>query len=136
MTSMLTDYREALQRLRADRPTQVPRGTRITNDSVALEAGRKKGSIKRSRPVFAELLEEIAAAAADQARREGTADGRIDMLKSEVARYRALWEEALAREISLVKELWGLERERRSSTSESSKGKLLTLRRGSGRRGR
>jgi hypothetical protein len=31
---------------------------------------------------------------------------RLDEAKAEAARYRALWEEALAREVSLLKQLW------------------------------
>lgn len=36
-----------------------PKGSKINNDNVSLEAGRKKGTIKKSRPVFNELIEEI-----------------------------------------------------------------------------
>jgi hypothetical protein len=31
---------------------------------------------------------------------------QLDQAKAEAARYRILWEEALAREVSLVKEFW------------------------------
>jgi hypothetical protein len=31
---------------------------------------------------------------------------RLEQAKADAAKYRALWEEALAREVSLVKELW------------------------------
>lgn len=63
----LADYFEALARLQAGRPVNVTRGLRITNDSVALEAGRAKGSIKKSRPSFSELIQAISAAAVAQA---------------------------------------------------------------------
>lgn len=55
----LLDYFDALERLKSGKPINVPKGTKITNDSVALEAGRKKGSIKKSRPAFNALIEEI-----------------------------------------------------------------------------
>ena len=42
MPDILKDYFEALERLKKGKPTNVPKGTRITNDSVSLEAGRKK----------------------------------------------------------------------------------------------
>jgi polyhydroxyalkanoate synthesis regulator phasin len=65
-TQTLSEYFEALARLRAGRPIVVPKGSKITNDSVALEAGRGKGSIKKSRPVFSDLINAIDEAAAEQ----------------------------------------------------------------------
>lgn len=52
-------YFEALRRLQEDNPIVVPKGTKISNDAVSLEAGRKKGSVKRSRPEFAGLIAAI-----------------------------------------------------------------------------
>ena len=52
----LADYFEALDRLQKGRPRIVPLGTKITNDAVSLEAGRKKGSIKKSRDLFKDLI--------------------------------------------------------------------------------
>ncbi|MFO1315873.1 MAG: hypothetical protein U1F58_09730 [Burkholderiales bacterium] len=106
MPDILRDYREALGRLRAGRTINVPKGTKITNDSVSLEAGRKKGTIKRSRPVFKPLIDAIDAAAAEQSRPADAHKQEVEELKAEVKRYRTLWEEALAREVSLVKQLW------------------------------
>jgi hypothetical protein len=68
MTDILKDYFEALERLKREKPVNVPKGTKITNDSVSLEAGRKKGTIKRSRPIFSELIEAIDAAAKAEAK--------------------------------------------------------------------
>lgn len=65
-TSTISDYFVALERLKAGQSVYVARGTRITNDAVALEAGRGKGTIKKSRPVFAALIEAIDAAAVAQ----------------------------------------------------------------------
>lgn len=106
MSDVLQDYREALERLKKGRPTLVPKGTKITNDSVSLEAGRKKGTIKRARPLFKDLIEEIDAAAAEQSKPQDQQKAKIDELKAEVIKYRTLWEEALTREVSLVKQLW------------------------------
>lgn len=61
------EYFEALARLKAGRPVNVMKGTKITNDAVALEARRGKGSIKKSRPAFLALIQAIDAAAAEQA---------------------------------------------------------------------
>mgnify|MGYP000194508144 CR=1 FL=1 len=68
MPDILKDYFEALERLKKGKPTNVPKGTRITNDSVSLEAGRKKGTIKKSRPIFSDLIEAIDAAAKAEAK--------------------------------------------------------------------
>lgn len=105
MLDILSDYFEALDRLKRSKPVNVPRGTRITNDSVSLEAGRKIGTIKKSRPIFRDLIEAIEAAKADAKPRDEI-EGRLAEAKAEAARYRALWEGALAREVSLIKQLW------------------------------
>jgi hypothetical protein len=63
----IDDYFAALERLKSGRPIIVPKGTRITNDAVALEAGRGKGTIKKSRPVFAKLIAAVEEAAKEQA---------------------------------------------------------------------
>ncbi|WP_313390790.1 hypothetical protein [Acinetobacter sp.] len=59
--SALNDYHAALERLKANKPTILPKGSAINNDTVALEAGRKRGSIKKSR--HAVLIEAIELAA-------------------------------------------------------------------------
>ena len=105
MLDILKDYFEALERLKRNKPVNVPKGTRITNDSVSLEAGRKKGTIKKSRPIFRDLVKAIDAAKAEANPRDELRE-RLDEAKAEAARYRTLWEEALAREVSLVKQLW------------------------------
>lgn len=105
MLDILSDYFEALDRLKRSKPVNVPKGTRITNDSVSLEAGRRIGSIKKSRPIFRDPIEAIDAAKAD-VKPGDEIEGRLAEAKAEVARYRALWEGALAREVSLIKQLW------------------------------
>ena len=102
---MTTTYFEALERLKRGKPVNVPKGTRITNDSVSLEAGRKKGTIKKLRPIFRDLIEAIEAAKAETEPRDEIRE-RLEEAKVAAARYRMLWEEALAREVSLVKQLW------------------------------
>lgn len=106
MPDILKDYFEALERLKNGKPVNVPKGTKITNDSVSLEAGRKKGTIKKSRPVFIDLINAINAAAATDIKQTDELRMRLDQAKAEASKYRTLWEEALAREVSLVKEIW------------------------------
>ena len=59
--SALNEYYAALERLKVNKPTILPKGSAINNDTVALEAGRKRGSIKKSRHVT--LIEAIELAA-------------------------------------------------------------------------
>jgi hypothetical protein len=128
MSDILKDYFEALERLKSGKPVNVPKGTKITNDSVSLEAGRKKGTIKKSRPVFSDLIEAINSAATTEGNPQDEIRERLDHAKAEAAKYRVLWEEALAREVSLVKELWDArktwERERAAMTG----GKVTPIR--------
>lgn len=106
MADMLKDYFDALERLKRGKPVRVSKEFKITNDFVSLEAGRKKGSIKKSRPIFSDLIEAIDAAAKAEIKPQDEMRVQLDEAKAEIARYRSLWDEALAREVSLVKELW------------------------------
>jgi hypothetical protein len=112
MSDTLNLYFEALERLKKGRPTCVPKGTRITNDAVAIEAGRSKGSIKKSRPVFSALLEAIAQAADEQAKSTDETTAQLISAKAEAKKFRKLWEETLGREVSLLREVYALKTER------------------------
>lgn len=70
MSKALVNLNEALNRLIANTPTRVPKGSKINNDTVALEAGLKRGAVKRSRPELAELLDDIKAAEAKRLGKE------------------------------------------------------------------
>ena len=104
--SPLDDYFAALDRLKKGRPTVVPKGTKITNDAVAQEAGRGKGSIKKSRLIFADLIKAIDEAAAEQAQPKNEEKARLQKAKSSADQYRRDLEAALSREVSLLKELY------------------------------
>ncbi|NNH78472.1 hypothetical protein HLH17_12485 [Acinetobacter sp. ANC 5380] len=59
--SVLNEYYAALERLKSNKPTVLAKGSAINNDTVALEAGRKRGSIKKSRYVaLVEAIELVA----------------------------------------------------------------------------
>ena len=105
MADALVDYYNALNRLKNGYPTVVAKGTKITNDSVSLEAGRNKGSIKKSRAVFHDLIIAIEAAALLKSSPHKKEKDNLALAKSEAEEYRRLWEESLAREISLVRQL-------------------------------
>ncbi|MCW5595605.1 MAG: hypothetical protein KIT07_01085 [Anaerolineales bacterium] len=128
MPDILKNYFEALGRLKRGKTINVPRGTRITNDSVSLEAGRKKGTIKKSRPVFSDLIEAINAAAAAEGKPRDEMRERLILAKAEATRYRALWEEALAREVSLVKELWDAREAWAKEREAIARGKITPIR--------
>lgn len=59
--SAVNDYLAALDRMINGCPEIVPVGCAINNDTVALEAGRKRGSIKRKRyPDLCRAIDEAA----------------------------------------------------------------------------
>ena len=70
MSKALINLNEALNRLISNTPIRVPKGSKINNDTVALEAGLKRGAVKRSRPELAELLDDIKEAEAKRLGKE------------------------------------------------------------------
>jgi len=121
-TDYLDDYYAALKRLIKGRPERVPEGTRITNDAVALEAGRGKGSIKKSRPQFQDLICDIAAAAKDQPDPKRDLTAQVGKLKSKLAdtkksaqQIQDAYEQSLMRELSLLRKIHELEKESRAT---------------------
>ncbi len=105
------NYLSALERLKTIHRLFYPKGTRISKDTVALEAGRKRSSIKKSRPQFASLIEEIELAASIQSKSEDDrSKGYLDKLKSEKDHYKSLYQQSLNREPMLVKRLSDLEK--------------------------
>jgi Rad3-related DNA helicase len=118
-TSPLQDYFDALERLKAGKPLHVPKGARITNDAVSQEAQRGKGSIKKSRAVFSDLIQAIDEAAAEQASPRAQERDRLLRAKSEAGSLREQLEAALAREVSLLKELFETRRKLAKLTGEN-----------------
>lgn len=78
--SALEEYYAALERLKVNNPTLLSEGSAINNDTVALEAGRKRGSIKKSR--HAALVEAIELAAQEMGQEEPSAAQQIEQAKS------------------------------------------------------
>lgn len=115
----MNDYFEALNRLKEGKPNVVDKGTRITNDAVALEAGRGKGSIKKSRPVFTELIAAIDEAARIQALSRHAQKVKLDKAKSLADEYLGKWESALCRELCLLRELAELKKKLAKLTGEN-----------------
>ena len=78
--SALEEYYAALERLKVNNPTLLSKGSAINNDTVALEAGRKRGSIKKSR--HAALVEAIELAAQEMEQEEPSPAQQIEQAKS------------------------------------------------------
>ncbi|AUT75701.1 hypothetical protein C2L64_51675 [Paraburkholderia hospita] len=105
MSGAMTDYYAALERLKKRK------NARINNDTVAIEAGRKKGSIKKSRPQFAELIEAIDAANAVAERPKRELTDRLNRAKGDAKDLQAQLDESLARELALLRQVFGLRKE-------------------------
>lgn len=98
-------YFSALQRLK-------DRGEPISNDAVALEAGSGRGSIKKSRPAYAELISAIEQAAREQVQSKQSVDP-VPALRQEVELLRRKLDKSLEREICLLHEVYDLREENR-----------------------
>jgi hypothetical protein len=116
MSQSLTHYFDALERLIADTPQVLAKGTKITNDAVALEAGRGKGSIKKSRPIFADIIVAIDRAYVAQVRNSNPNKERMAKLKASADQYREEWEAAIAREVCLLQQVYELKQQLRKLT--------------------
>lgn len=108
---MIDEYYKALDRLIQNKPINVPIGTKINNDTVALEAGRKRGSIKKSRETFSDLIDEIDKVSQEKGFPEKEHKLKIEKLKNKANDYRTLYEEVLNRELMLIERIKFLESE-------------------------
>lgn len=116
--TILEEYYEALERLKNARPKKVAKGSRINNDTVAQEAGRRKGSIKKSRPVFAELIEAIKAASSEQTEPARDHKSQVDRLVGIARKHQEAYEVSLMRELSLRRMLDQLAKEKKSKSAK------------------
>ena len=108
--SSLKDYYDALDRLKVNKPVRMPKNSKINNDTVAIEAGRGRGSIKSGRPKFTVLIDMINLAIEEQPlSKESQLDERILKLKGEKKSLRKKYEETLNRELMLILRLQNLE---------------------------
>lgn len=80
--SVLNEYYAALERLKVNKPTVLAKGSAINNDTVALEAGRKRGSIKKSR--HAALIEAIELAVQQAGQNVLSSTQQIEKAKSKI----------------------------------------------------
>ena len=78
----IDEYYAALERLKANKPIILPKGSAINNDTVAMEAGRKRGSIKKSR--HAALIEAIELAVQQAGQNVLSSTQKIEKAKSKI----------------------------------------------------
>lgn len=104
MNDSLAHYWDALDRLKKKK-------AKINNDTVAIEAGRKKGSIKKSRAQFADLIAAIDRANADAVAPEQAASRKLADAKEDSKNLQARLDAAHARELSLLQEVFQLRKE-------------------------
>jgi len=107
--TMIIEYFEALKRLKEGTPLNVPHGAKINNDNVALEAGRKKGSIKKGRKIFSALIAEIKDAQSQPEDEMIKMKEKLIKFQSDRDKYKEFYESALARELMLINKINELE---------------------------
>lgn len=103
-TDSLKEYWDALNRLKKRKPLNVPAGGRITNDQISLEAGRGRGSIKKSREIYSELITAIEKAEKERQQQNNKDEEKYERRRSEANKYKLLYQQSIAREISLARE--------------------------------
>ncbi len=109
-------YFAALERLKA-------RGDPISNDAVALEAGKGRGSIKKSRPAHVELIAAIDNAMKEQHETKVVVNP-VPGLKSDIDALKKRLDQSLDREVALLNELYDL---RAKVNQLSEENRLLKL---------
>lgn len=109
-------YFAALERLKA-------RGEPINNDAVALEAGSGRGSIKKSRPAYAELIAAIDTAAQQLAEAKAASDP-LPAMRKDIEDLTRRLDQSLDREVALLHELYDLRAEVKQLAEEN---RLLKL---------
>lgn len=110
------DYYSALERFRTNKPEVLSKGSyKINKDTVALEAGRKRGTIKPSRNQFEDLITAIEKVADTYNNKDldklNKANALADRYKSERDEFRENYYSALNREMMLVRRLSDLEKQ-------------------------
>lgn len=120
----LEHYYAALQRLLEGNTINIAKGTyKINKNTVSIEAGRKAGSIKKSRPEFKELINKINMAAkifnTNEVSKEKKASSKAKGYKTSRDDYKSKYLMAINREAMLVKRLQELEE--KINTLESEK---------------
>jgi mannitol-specific phosphotransferase system IIBC component len=105
----IDDYYDALQRLIDNKPLNIPKGSKINNDTVALEACRKRGSIKKSREGFDQLINDILNAEAKRTQGTRKLQDKLEQTKIDKINIEVLYNESLNRELMYLETINELE---------------------------
>lgn len=127
--TIIDEYFAALSRLVDNKPIVLKKYSSITNDNVAIEAGRKKGSIKKSRESFVDLIEAISQANEVQRKSAKNDKSKYEKVKLEIEKYRKMYESSLSRELMMIKRIHELENE----LSDERKSKIVSIKKRSKR---
>lgn len=107
MTLAEKEFTEAFERLKSGKPMRVKKHSLIDLNMVALEAGKKAGSLRRAR--YPDLCKEIDAY--DKPETQDQKDKRLkEQYHSEKREYENLWHQTLSRELMLIKRVGELEK--------------------------
>ncbi len=112
-------YFAALARLEA-------RGAPISNDAVALEAGKGRGSIKKGRPAHAKLIYAIDEAIKAEREAKVAADP-VPGLQSSIAVLTRRLDQSLDREVALLNEVYDLRAKLKQLTEDNRQLKMGRL---------
>lgn len=106
----LKTYHEALKRLKTNKPIRIKGNYKINKDTVALEAGMKRGTIKKSRPIFEQLIIDIENAENERTAKTTKYIDQIEKYKAKAKKFESLYNEAINRELMLYLRLEELEK--------------------------
>lgn len=109
------DYYKALERLKTNKPEILQKGSyKINKDTVAMEAGRGRGSIKPARKQFKDLIDDIEEVAKTYNNKALDKLKKTEALASrykvERDNFQSNYHAALNREMMLVRRLGDLEK--------------------------
>lgn len=112
----LEEYWAALDRLVGGNTIILPHGTPVSYDSVALEAGRGRGSLKATRPQHQNIRDAILRAATAQTKATTPVSKASLKRKAKdqydsTLHYKKLYNQTLARELMLLQRIAELEDE-------------------------
>ncbi len=102
-SSVNQEYFAALNRLITRKTVILSKGTKVNRNNVALEAGRKIGSVRKGKPEQAELNLAIDDAMKKQKNPTIEEKVRTDKWKSKYEEKEANYEAVLGRELMLIK---------------------------------
>lgn len=116
MSNRLDVFWQALDRMVTGSPYIVPPGTKISFDTVCIEAGRGRGSLKATRPQDKEIRSAILLAAQQQQlphvpKSKAMLKKQAKSERENTKHYKQLNQQILARELMLLRRIDELERE-------------------------